>query len=115
MQIYGWRITNTLSILHRLTGLLLSLGALFLAWWLFSAASGPESYANAQDVVGSAWFRLPLIAWTFCFFFHLANGIRHLFWDTGAGFERAQIRTTGWAVVGFAVAATLLYTLIAMI
>lgn len=115
MQVYGWRITNTLSILHRLTGALLSLGALVLAWWLFSAASGAEAYADAQAVVGSGWFKLPLIAWAFCFFFHLGNGIRHLFWDTGAGFDRAQIRASGWAVVGFAVVASLLYALIAII
>jgi succinate dehydrogenase / fumarate reductase, cytochrome b subunit len=114
-QVYGWHITNTLSILHRATGLLLSLGALVLAWWLFAAASGAEAYRDAQAVVGSGWFKLPLIAWTFCFFYHLANGIRHLFWDVGACFDRARIRASGWAVVAFAVVASFLYALIAII
>lgn len=115
MQVYGWRITNTLSILHRATGLMLSLGALFLAWWLFAVASGDAAYRDAQSVIGSGWFKLPLLAWSFCFFYHLANGVRHLFWDVGVGFDRAQIRASGWAVVAFSAAATLLYALIAII
>jgi succinate dehydrogenase / fumarate reductase cytochrome b subunit len=114
-MVYGWRITNTLSILHRLTGVALSVGAFALAYWLLGAASGAEAYGDAQTVFGSGWFKLPLIGWAFCFFFHLANGIRHLVWDSGAGFERSQIRGSGWAVVAVSVAATLLYALLAII
>jgi succinate dehydrogenase / fumarate reductase, cytochrome b subunit len=115
MGVYGWRITNTLSILHRATGLFLSVGALALAYWLLAVASGAEAYEDAQAVFGSGWFKVPLLAWVFCFFFHLANGIRHLFWDVGNGFERGQIRASGWAVVAVATIATIVYALLAFI
>lgn len=113
LQVYRWQITNTLSILHRLTGLALSLGALVLAGWLVSLASGPEAYSRAQAVFASAWFKLPLAGWTFCFFYHLANGVRHLFWDAGLGFEPARFRATGWAVVVFSILATAVFVLFA--
>jgi succinate dehydrogenase / fumarate reductase cytochrome b subunit len=106
ISVYRWQITMTLSSLHRITGLLLSLGALALAIWLVALASGSSAYADVRQVYASAWFKAPLIAWTFCFFFHLANGVRHLAWDTGAGFERGRIRTTGWTVVVAALVAT---------
>ena len=63
---------------------------------------------------GSAWFKLPLAAWVFCFFYHLANGIRHLFWDAGLGFERGTISASGIAVVAFAVIATVIYAFVGM-
>lgn len=103
---YRWGVTNTLSILHRITGVALSLGILVLACWLISIAGGPESYAGVAEFYGSAWFKLPLAGWAFCFFYHLANGIRHLVWDAGRGFSHSAIRTGGAAVVGFAVVAT---------
>ena len=112
--IYRWQITNTLSILHRATGVALSIGLLVLTWWLVSLASGPENYAATQDVLSAAWFRLPLIGWIFCFFYHFGNGIRHLFWDAGYGFEHHQIRLSGWLVVAFAIVATLIFSLIAV-
>jgi succinate dehydrogenase / fumarate reductase cytochrome b subunit len=106
ISVYRWQITMWLSSLHRITGLLLSLGALALAVWLVALATGSSAYAEVREVYASGLFKVPLIAWTFCFFFHLANGVRHLFWDTGAGFERGRIRATGWTVVVFAVVAT---------
>jgi succinate dehydrogenase / fumarate reductase cytochrome b subunit len=114
LGVYRWQITNTLSILHRATGVALSLGAVALAYWLVALAGGPQAYASAQAMFGAAWFKLPLIAWSFCLFFHLGNGVRHLCWDAGRGFEPGQIRASGWAVVVFAVVATLAYTLIAI-
>ena len=79
LQIYRWQVTNTLSIVHRATGVMLSLGLLVLVYWLVAIASGPEAFVNAQALYGAAWFKLPLAGWAFCFFFHLGNGIRHLF------------------------------------
>lgn len=114
-QVYRWQITNTLSILHRATGVMLSLGLLVLTCWLIAIASGADAYADVEAFYGSAWFKLPLVGWTFCFFYHLANGIRHLCWDVGLGFEHAQIRAGGWAVVVFAVVATLAYGWAALI
>jgi len=106
LTVYRWQITMALSSLHRITGLLLSLGAFALAIWLVALASGSSAYGQVLEIYASAWFKAPLLAWTFCFFFHLANGVRHLAWDTGAGFERGRIRATGWAVVLFALVAT---------
>ena len=104
--IYRWQITMWLSSLHRITGLLLSAGAFALAVWLIAIASGPQSYASVQQVFASGAFKVLLVGWTFCFFFHLANGVRHLAWDTGAGFDRARIVVTGWTVLALAVVAT---------
>ena len=95
----------TLSILHRATGVALSLGFVVLVAWLFDAASGEESYATFVDAMGSTTGRLMLIGWSFAFFFHLSNGVRHLFWDTGRGFEMQQANASAWFVL---VAATVL-------
>lgn len=107
--LYRWQITNTLSIFHRLTGLFLSVGALVLVWWLMALAGDPASYP--AQVFGSVLFKLLASAWAFCFFYHLANGVRHLFWDAGVGFEPGQIRAGGWAVVAFAAIAGAAYAL----
>ena len=95
-----------LSSLHRITGLLLSLGAVALAVWLIALASGAESFNAVSRVYGAGWFKLLLVGWTFCFFYHLANGVRHLAWDGGYGFDPAHIRLTGRIVIVVAVLAT---------
>ena len=95
-----------LSSLHRITGLLLSLGAVVLAGWLVALASGPESFAAVAAIVGAGWFKPLLVGWTFCFFYHLANGVRHLAWDAGYGFEPKRIRATGRTVIVATVIAT---------
>ncbi len=115
MSVYGWRITNTLSVLHRATGCVLTLAAFGLAWWLSQVASGAQSHADATALLASGWLKLPLLGIAFCFFYHLANGIRHLSWDMGYGFDRRQIRISGWTVVAVAAAATLIYGAIAII
>lgn len=114
LQVYRWGITNTLSILHRGTGLVLCLGLVILAAWLLAIASGPDAFAAVTTVLGSVWFRLPLAGIVFCFFYHLGNGIRHLIWDTGRGFSHAAIRRGGIAVVVFALLATAVYVAIGM-
>lgn len=106
---YRWQITNSLSILHRITGVVLSAGLLVLVCWLAAIAGGAESFAAIQSFYGGVAFDLALVAWAFCFFYHLGNGIRHLCWDIGWGFGHAQIAAGGWAVVAFAVIATLVF------
>lgn len=113
--IYRWEITMWLSSLHRITGLLLSLGAVALAIWLIALATGADSFRAVSAVYGSAWFKAPLVAWAFCFFYHLANGVRHLAWDAGYGFDPAHIRATGWTVVVVAFAATAAFSYAAII
>ena len=99
LQVYRWQITNTLSILHRLTGVGLGLGTLALTWWLVAAAAGPDYYAVAVGLLGSWLGRLVMLGFTWALFYHLCNGIRHLFWDAGRGFELDTVNRTGWAVV----------------
>ncbi|MEO1116971.1 MAG: succinate dehydrogenase, cytochrome b556 subunit [Pseudomonadota bacterium] len=107
LSVYKFRITSTLSILHRMTGVALSLGAAALVWWLFAIASGPDAYAVFATVAGSIVGKIAIAGWLFTFFYHLCNGVRHLFWDTGHGFELAQARASGLAVVTVSALATL--------
>lgn len=104
--VYRWRITSTLSILHRGTGVALSLSTLLLAAWLLAAASGGAAYESVAGFVGSPLGLLILLGGSYAFFFHLGNGIRHLFWDAGMGFEMEQARASGWTVVAASVVAT---------
>jgi succinate dehydrogenase / fumarate reductase, cytochrome b subunit len=108
LQIYRPQITSVLSISHRATGLALSVGTLLLVWWLVALARGPEAFASAQSFVGSWFGRLLLLGWTFSLFFHLANGIRHLCWDAGYGFEIKTATISGWVVVAASAALTVI-------
>jgi succinate dehydrogenase / fumarate reductase cytochrome b subunit len=101
LQVYRWQIGNTLSILHRLTGLALALGIVALTYWLTALAGGERGYDAAMRVLSSPPGWIFLIGWIFAFLYHLMNGVRHLFWDAGFGFERAQRTASGWfAVIG---------------
>lgn len=108
LQIYRPQITSMLSICHRLTGLALSVGLLLLVWWLVALATGPEAFATAQGFTGSWLGRLLLLGWSFALFYHLANGIRHLFWDAGYGYDLKTTTASGWAVVAASVVLTLI-------
>ena len=112
IQVYRPQITSVLSIAHRITGVALVAGTLLLTWWLVAAAYGPEQFATVQGFIGSWIGQLLLWGFTFALFYHLGNGVRHLAWDFGWGFELGQVRSSGIAVVAFAIAATLV-TLIA--
>jgi len=111
LQVYRPQITSVLSILHRATGVALSLGLIVLVYWLLRLASGPAAYAQTQALLGSGLLKLCYAGWAFCFFYHLGNGIRHLVWDLGLGFENNQISLGGWIVVVFATAATSVFSL----
>ncbi len=115
LQVYRPQITSVLSILHRLTGLALSVGALLLAYWLVALASGPVVYAQVAAILSSVLFKICYVGWSFCFFYHLANGIRHLVWDVGWGFEPGQIKTSGWVVVVVASFATAAFSVSAIL
>lgn len=99
LQVYRPQMTSVLSISHRLSGVLLAASSLLLVAWLVAAASGPQTYASAQGFFGHWLIRVLLIAVSFAFFYHLCNGIRHLFWDAGFGFEIRQVIVSGWSVV----------------
>ena len=111
LQVHRLEITSGLSILHRGTGLVLSTGLLLLAYWLMAVASGEAAYAEASVLLGSVWAKVFYAGWAFCFFYHLANGIRHLLWDMLIGLEPEQYRVSGWAVMLFTVLVTAAYSL----
>ncbi len=107
LQIYRPQLTSVLSIAHRITGVALSLGSLLLVGWLASAAAGPSSYSYVHAILRGSLGLVLLLGWTFSLFFHLCNGIRHLFWDAGYGFDLRTIYTSGWAVIGTSIGLTL--------
>jgi succinate dehydrogenase / fumarate reductase cytochrome b subunit len=113
LQIYNPQITSVLSIMHRIMGVTLSFGTVFLIYWLSAAAYGPDAFAQAQAFFGSFIGQLVLLSLTFSLFYHLANGIRHLIWDVGLGFEMPILRATGIAVVIIACGMTALTWVVA--
>jgi len=108
LQIYRPQLTMVLSITHRATGIALVVGTLVLVYWLLAAASGAEAYASAQQLLGSWPGRILLLGFTYALFFHLCNGIRHLFWDVGLGFELKTVYASGTAVVIVSIVMTVL-------
>jgi succinate dehydrogenase / fumarate reductase cytochrome b subunit len=76
----------TMSIVHRITGVGLYLGALLVAWWLIAASSGPNAYAAVEGFFGSIIGRVVLFGYTWALIHHMLGGIRHLIWDMGHGF-----------------------------
>jgi len=99
LGIYKWQLTMTLSILHRATGIALAVGTILLAWLLIALAAGADSYRTIHMFCISPVGLFLLAGWTWALFFHLCNGIRHLVWDVGWGFEIPRAYATGWTVV----------------
>jgi succinate dehydrogenase / fumarate reductase, cytochrome b subunit len=115
LQIYRWYFTMALSIAHRITGVGLALGLVLFTWWLLALASGPEAFAIVHGVM-SSWFGvLILFLYTLTLFYHMGNGIRHLVWDFGYGFDSQVARASGAAVLAFAGAMTVLIWLVVAI
>ena len=109
LSIYRWPITMTLSILHRMTGVALSIGFIVLAGWLFDAAAGAQTYDKMYAMLDNWFGCVLLVGWSFAFFLHMANGIRHLVWDTGRGFEKSQANASAWFVLILAIVLTALF------
>lgn len=107
LQVYRPQYTSVLSILHRIAGVALAAGSVLLVYWLVAAAAGAEAYETARGLVGSIIGQLFLFGWTLALFYHLCNGIRHLFWDAGVGLELRTSFRSGMAVL----AATIVLTL----
>ena len=108
LEVYKPQLTSLMSIFNRLTGLALSVGTLFFVWQLLAAASGPAAFAWFQALAGS-WIGLAaLFGWTLSLFYHLTNGIRHLVWDAGYGFDLATTYRTGQLVIVASLALTII-------
>lgn len=97
--IYKWQLTMTLSILHRATGVALAVGTLLLIAALLALANGPEAYAHVRAFCASPFGLFLLFGWSWSLCYHLCNGVRHLAWDSGWGFEIPRAYLTGWTVV----------------
>ena len=106
---YRFQITSALSILHRLSGIALTVGSILLAWWLIAVAAGGQLFAATHRFIASSVGLLLLFLWSVAFFYHLCSGIRHLALDAGYGFELQTAHLTGYAVL----AATAVLTVVA--
>lgn len=107
IQIYRPQLTSVLSISHRLTGIILSFGSSLLVVALVAVSTGPHAFATVHQLATSPLGLILLFIWTFALFFHLCNGIRHLLWDAGYGFDLWMIYASGWAVVATSTVLTL--------
>lgn len=107
LQVYRWQITMTMSILHRATGVALAAGAFLFAWWLVAVALGPEAYADFRECLASPLGLVALFGFSFALIYHTFNGIRHLLWDVGFGYEIPKFYATGWAVTALTAVVTL--------
>ena len=99
LQIYKWQLPMLLSIVHRGTGIFLSIGALLLSYWLLAIASGPPTYARVLILLRAWYGEALLAAFVFSLYYHLCNGIRHLFWDAGLGFDIKTAYRSGYLVI----------------
>jgi len=99
VTIFRWPITMATSILHRITGVALAGGTLLLAWWLIAASNGPETYAYFTDAASGPLGQVVLFGAAWALAYHAANGIRHLAWDLGYGFDVKTANWTGILVV----------------
>ncbi len=108
LQIYRWQLTMVLSIIHRMTGVALAVGTILLIALLLALAAGPDAYQTVRAFCSSWLGMLLLFGWSWALCFHLCNGIRHLAWDTGWGFEIPRAYLTGWTVVAASLVMTAL-------
>ena len=109
LQVYRPQLSSAMSIFHRFSGIALSLGALLLAVWLAAAATSPSAFGLAQALLDSILGKLILFGFTLALFYHFCNGIRHLLWDAGYGFELPVMRRTGYAVLIATVSLSVLF------
>ena len=115
LTIWRWQVTMLSSIMHRATGMALSAGAIVLAWWLVCVSNGPEGYDGFMLYAATPLGLLVLFGFTWSFAYHFCNGIRHLAWDAGYGFELPSVHASGWAVVIAACVLTVLAWVIGLV
>ena len=95
LTIYSWPVTMATSIVHRMTGMALAGGTLLFAWWIIAAASGPEAYTTFQSIANTLLGQIVLFGFVWSLSYHLLNGIRHLAWDVGLGYDIKTAKMTG--------------------
>jgi succinate dehydrogenase cytochrome b subunit len=115
LQVYKPQLSSTTSLLHRASGIALGLGAVLLAYWLVSAASGPGAFSIAQAIFATWIGQLILFGFTFALFYHFCNGIRHLAWDSGKGFELPAMHRSGHVMIAASVLLSVAVWVLALI
>ena len=106
LMIYKPQLTSMMSITHRATGAALALGSLLVVWWIVALASGAEYYSFVQSIITSWFGQLVLFGFTVAVFYHLSNGIRHLFWDFGYNLTIEGVHRSGYMVLASTVLLT---------
>jgi succinate dehydrogenase / fumarate reductase, cytochrome b subunit len=91
LQVYRLPLTGIISITHRMTGVMLSMGLVLFVYVLFAIAAGQDSYDAMQSFMSFWLFKLVYWGFIYALFFHLCHGIRHLIWDVGATFGNATL------------------------
>ena len=109
LQIYRLPLPALMSISHRLSGVVLSTGTIFVAVWLMMLAAGETSFALAQSVVGHPLSQLVLFGYSVALFYHACNGVRHLFWDAVIGVNIPAIYASGRVAIALATVLTGLF------
>ena len=112
LQVYKPQLTSILSILHRGTGIVLSIGSIFLVSWILVLTLGESAYQVYSQLVNNWFGKLVIFGFTFGLFYHLSNGIRHLFWDAGYGYDLKDAYISGFAVIFSSISLTLITWLI---
>ncbi|MBP0491588.1 succinate dehydrogenase, cytochrome b556 subunit [Pararoseomonas indoligenes] len=98
LQVYDMlQMSSLTSIMHRITGSIWSVGMIFFVWWLSAAAAGPEAYATVQWFFGGFIGLIMLFGLSAVVWYHTLNGVRHLVWDAGYGYDIPTTYRTGWA------------------
>lgn len=114
LQVYKPQITSVMSILHRITGIALTVGTIPLVMWVWAAAYDAALFTGLQGFFG-AWYGIILmVGWTAAFYYHLANGLRHMYWDMGRGFALKSVHLSGVVTFVFVLLATAVTWIIVM-
>ncbi len=108
LSVYKPELNMVMSIMHRITGVGLTLGAALVAWWLLAAATSAEYFAFVDGLMTSWVGALVLIGSTAALWYHFCNGLRHLAWDAGYGFELDKVERSGKLIVAATAALTAL-------
>ncbi len=115
LLVYKPQLTSVLSIVHRGTGVALAVGLLLVVYWLVALAAGPDAFENAQLIMGSWIGKVILFGFTFALFYHLSNGIRHLFWDAGLGLDLQTVYASGWSVLAASIVLSFVTWIVALV
>jgi len=106
LQVYDLPMTAKMSISHRITGVLLTVGLVLLAIWVIAAGMGEGAYNTLMTLISNPITKFVFLGWAFVLFYHMGNGFRHLFWDMGIGINEKSAVKTGTLVLLFAFAVT---------